>query len=183
MNKLQENFSISRYGIDVRLVVIEDSEFILSLRTSKRGQMLRETDDNLLKQIEWMKEYKVRETEGLDYYFIYYYNGEPVGVNRIYNINYEEQSCVSGSWVIKEGTEYEISLKTMMILREIIFEVMNAEISYGDTRKHNKQMQRLYKMLGIEMIGETEDEYLYKSLKSKYLYGQQKIKRLIGIAE
>lgn len=183
MNKLPKDFTTSRYGIDVRLVKIEDAEFILSLRTSKRGQILNKTDNDLSKQIEWMKEYKVRESQGLDYYFIHYYKGEPIGVNRIYNINYDDLSCTTGSWVIKEGTEYEISLKTMLILREIIFELMNGEISYGDTRKCNKRMQRLYKLLGIDMIGETEDEYLYKSVKSKYMYGQQRIKKLIGITD
>lgn len=183
MNKLPENFTLHRYGIDARFVNIEDSEFILSLRTSKRGMILNKTDNDLLKQIEWMKEYKIREAKGLDYYFIHYYQGQPVGVNRIYNIDYENQSCVTGSWVIKEGTDYDISLKTMLILREVVFELMNAEISFGDTRKCNKPMQRLYKMLGIEMIGETEEEYLYKSIKGKYLYGQNKIKKLIGMTE
>lgn len=183
MNKLPENFTLNRYGIDVRLVNIEDAGFILSLRTSKRGQRLNKTDNDLMKQIEWMKEYKEREAMGLDYYFIHYYQGKPVGVNRIYNIDYEKKSCVTGSWVIKEGTDYDISIKTLLILREIIFELMNAEISFGDTRKNNRPMVRLYKMLGIEMIGETEDEYLYRSIKSKYLYGQEKIKKLIGIKD
>lgn len=183
MNKLPEDFTLSRYGIDVRLVNIEDSEFILSLRTSKRGQILNKTDNDLLKQIEWMKEYKAREAKGLDYYFIHYYQGEPVGVNRIYYIDYENKSCITGSWVIKEGTDYDVSLKTMLILREIVFEIMEAEVSLGDTRKSNKPMQRLYKMLEIEMIGETDEEYLYKSIKSKYQYGQEKIKKLIGIKD
>ena len=130
-----------------------------------------------------MKDYKQREKEGLDYYFIHYYNNEPIGVNRIYSINKEENSCVTGSWVIKEGVDFDISMRTMLILRDIVFDMLDLDISYGDTRKTNKHMQRLYKMLDIELIGETEDEYLYKSVKGKYMKGQEKIKKLIGLEE
>lgn len=181
MNKLPADFSLRKYGLFVRLVSIDDSEFILSLRTSKRGQILNPTDDDLEQQIHWMKEYKHREEKGLDYYFIHYYNDEPIGVNRIYNINHEENSCTTGSWVIKEGVEFDISMRTMLILREIVFETLGLDISYGDTRKTNKHMQRLYKMLDIEQIGETEEEYLYKSVRSKYEMGNEKIKKLIGL--
>lgn len=183
MNKLPEDFSLRKYDMFVRLVSIDDSAFILSLRTSKRGQILNPTDDDIEKQIKWMKDYKQREKEGLDYYFIHYYNNEPIGVNRIYSINKEENSCVTGSWVIKEGVDFDISMRTMLILRDIVFDMLDLDISYGDTRKTNKHMQRLYKMLDIELIGETEDEYLYKSVKGKYMKGQEKIKKLIGLEE
>ncbi len=181
MKKLPSDFSLTRYGLYLRLVRIEDAQFILGLRTSKRGQMLNHTDADLIQQQKWMTQYKEREKQGLDYYFIYYYQGNPIGVNRIYDIDWQNKSCTTGSWVIKEDVEFDISMRTMLILREIVFETLDLEISYGDTRKSNKQMQRLYKMLGIDQIGETEEEFLYKSVKCKYEYGNEKIKRLIGI--
>ena len=181
MEKLPSDFTLERYGLFVRLVSIDDSEFILSLRTSKRGQILNHTDSDIEKQIQWMKDYKQRESQGLDYYFIYYYNEEPIGVNRIYNINREDNSCTTGSWVIKEGVNFDISMRTMLILRDIVFNTLDLDISYGDTRKTNKHMQRLYRMLDIEQIGETEDEFLYKSVKSKYEKGNEKIKKLVGL--
>lgn len=178
---LPSNFHMRKYGLDVRLVTLDDAEFILSLRTSKRGQILNHTESDLESQLRWMKDYKTRESDGLDYYFIYHYQGEPIGVNRIYNINWETKSCTTGSWVIKEGVDFDISMRTMLILRDIVFDMLDLDISYGDTRKTNKHMQRLYKMLDIEQIGETEDEYLYKSVKSKYMKGQDKIKKIIGL--
>lgn len=178
---LPSNFHMRKYGLDVRLVTLDDAEFILSLRTSKRGQILNHTESDLESQLRWMKDYKTRESDGLDYYFIYHYQGEPIGVNRIYNINWETKSCTTGSWVIKEGVEFDVSIRTMLILREMVFETLGLEISYGDTRKTNKKMQRLYKMLGIEQTGETEDEYLYTSLKSKYIEGNERIKKLISL--
>lgn len=182
MKPLPENFTLHKHGIDVRLAQIEDSAFILALRNSKRGQMLHATENDLQKQIEWMKEYKKREKECNDYYFIYFFNDEPIGVNRVYDIKPEEKSCVTGSWVIKEGVSFEVSMRTMLILRGVVFETLELEVSYGDTKKTNKHMQRLYKMLGIEQIGETEDEYLYKSIKSKYKQGNEKILKLIGVS-
>lgn len=181
MNKLPEKFEFHKYGLDVRFVNESDAEFILTLRTSKRGQILNKTENSLDKQVQWISEYKQREAKGEDYYFIYYKGGEPLGVNRLYNVRREDNSCTTGSWVIKEGTTFETSMKTMLILREIVFEILQLDISWGDTRKSNKQMQRLYNMLGIEQIGETEDEFLYKSIRENYEYGNNKIKKLIGI--
>ena len=181
MEKLPSDFTLERYGLFVRLVSIDDSEFVLSIRTSKRGLILNHTDSDIERQIQWMRDYKQRESQGLDYYFIHYYNEEPIGVNRIYNINREDNSCTTGSWVIKEGVDFDISMRTMLILRDIVFDTLGLDISYGDTRKTNKHMQRLYRMLDIEQIGETEDEFLYKSIKSKYEKGNEKIKKLIGL--
>ena len=65
MNILSEYFELEHYGVKVRLATEQDAPFILSLRTDKRlSRFLHKTDNDLVKQLEWMKAYKERERKG-----------------------------------------------------------------------------------------------------------------------
>ena len=106
MNIFSKNFELERYGVKVRLVTEQDVSFILSLRTDKRlSRYLHKTDNDLVKQLEWMKAYKERERKGEDYYFIYTNDDGPFGLNRIYDIHGD---CgTGGSWLCKPDTPGE----------------------------------------------------------------------------
>ena len=96
ISKLNSDFEIKKYDIEVRLVNENDASFILGLRTDPRlERFISETSSKLEHQTKWIENYKLREKEGKEYYFIYYYKEEPVGVNRIYNIDFEKISYQS----------------------------------------------------------------------------------------
>ena len=98
MKQLPLDFEITKYGLHCRLVNESDAAFIVQLRTdAKRSRFIHETDNDVNKQVEWIRNYKQREADGLEYYFIYDINGEPFGVYRIYNIF--DDHCTEGSWV------------------------------------------------------------------------------------
>ncbi|MCJ2367251.1 GNAT family N-acetyltransferase, partial [Aeromonas dhakensis] len=68
--------------ISVRLIDVGDAEFILSLRTDGRlNRHLSQTSSSLEQQRDWIKNYKERESQGDEYYFIIYRNdnNEAVG--------------------------------------------------------------------------------------------------------
>ena len=68
MIQLNSDFYLTRYGVDTRLVVESDAEFILSLRTDTfLTRFIHSTENNLEKQIEWIRNYKEREKEGREY--------------------------------------------------------------------------------------------------------------------
>lgn len=157
---LPENFSLHKYGVDVRFVDEKDAAFILSLRNNARlGRYIHETDDDLDKQVCWIREYKKREHEGSEYYFIYSVNGEPYGVNRLYNIDKESKTCYSGSWVCKHGTEVEQAMATFLIQGEILFEMLHVEKNLFDVDKANKQVLKFEKIRGAKPISEDERSY------------------------
>lgn len=166
--KLDKDFTFLRYGIDVRLANEDDSEFLLSLRTDEKlSRFIHPTDNDVEKQRKWMRNYKKREYEGLEYYFIYSFKNTPFGTNRIYNIN--ETSATSGSWICKSGTEVECSVSSLLILRDIMFEILELDYDKFEVRKGNKQVQKIQKMLGAEKVGETDLDYLYSLFKGDYL--------------
>lgn len=183
MKPLSKDFEFHKYGIDVRLAEVEDSAFILKLRTSKRGQILKVTDNDLDKQVEWMKEYKVRERNGLDYYFIYSFNGVPFGVNRINDIDYENKTCSSGSWVCSEDTPFERAISTCLIVREIEFDLLGVDYCYGLTKKVNKQIQKFSKLLGSEVTGESDTEIYYRISREQYQYGNNNVKKILCLKD
>jgi hypothetical protein len=87
MKKLPENFTLERYGLQVRLVNEGDAEFIVALRTDPRlSRYIHETSPSIEAQKEWIGNYKKREAQGLDYYFMFSVNGLRQGVARIYDI-------------------------------------------------------------------------------------------------
>ena len=100
---LSDDFQLKKYGIEVRLVNEDDTQFILSLRADKwLTRFIHQTDDDEQKQREWIRKYKEREKAGKEYYFIYSKDGVPFGLNRIYSIH--NGSFTSGSWLCVPGT-------------------------------------------------------------------------------
>ena len=71
--KLPKGFTLDKYGLHVRLVNEDDAAFIVKLRTDERlGQFIHATSPDVEQQKAWIRKYKEREAEGLEYYFIFY---------------------------------------------------------------------------------------------------------------
>jgi len=158
---------MDKYGLHVRLVNGSDAEFILKLRTdSKLSRYLHSTDSDLSKQVEWIMNYKNRELQGIDYYFIYSQNNNFIGLNRIYNI--KDKEATSGSWICQQGLDVDLVISTLLLERDILFEHLNKDFDVFDVRKKNYQVIRTHKMMGAKIIGETDLDYLFQLDKNSY---------------
>lgn len=178
--KLDSDFKFSRYGIDARLVQVDDAEFILGLRTNEKlSRHIHATSNDIEQQKSWMRSYKEREAKGEDYYFIYSFNGCDFAVNRIYDINTARGT--GGSWLCQQGTEVEHSMATLLIMRDILFEVLDLDYDVFDVRKNNKIVQKTHLLLGAKKIGETELDYLYSLSKEDYQNKKQNIIQLLNL--
>lgn len=181
-SKLPPDFHIIKYGIDVRLVNEEDVRFILSLRADKwLTRFIHQTDNDEQKQREWLREYKKRESEGKEFYFIYSKEGIPFGLNRIYNIH--NGSCTSGSWLCVPGTQVADSISTALINRDIMFGILGLKEDNFDVRKGNKKVQKFHIMTGSVKTGETELDILYRATPESHEKGKKRIMKLLNITE
>lgn len=171
MTKLPENFELDRYGLHVRLVREEDAEFIVRLRTDPQlGHYIHATSSDVSKQVEWIKEYKVREAKGLEYYFIFQKNGENIGLTRLYNI--EEEKFTSGSW-LSCSNEVGVGVLCDIISREIAFELYPESLNYFDVRKGNKNVIRYAQSYHSILYKEdTENLYFYNNKQNFEKYKQ-----------
>lgn len=182
MRRLPKDFVFERYRVRTRLVIESDLSFILSLRAdSKLSRFLNKTDDDIVKQQEWLKSYKEREQEGLDYYFIYYYDNNPYALNRIYNIHNEYGT--GGSWLCKPGTDVENSIASLLMMRDILFEKLNLKYDVFDVRKGNKQVQKIHKLMGAEIYDETDLDYLFRLSREDYERTKNEVLQLLNMKE
>lgn len=178
MNRLSPDFELNKYGLHVRYVCENDAEFILGLRTDPiLARFLHSTDNDLQKQKEWIREYKLREARGEDYYFIYSNENDYIGVNRLYNI--KDNSATAGSWICKSDADGMASILTIIILRDILFDIVGAEYDYFDVRKGNKKVQRLHEMCGAVIESEDELNYYYRLSAKDYRNNKEQILQLI----
>jgi len=164
---LPQDFQFSKFGITARLVSEKDAKTIVNLRSDpKRTQYMITLDSNIDKQKEWIKEYKIREAKGEDYYFIFHDNlGNPIGLNRISHIDYtKKQAKVSSLITIKNDKAYGLKVSIIRII--IAFDILELEKIYGDVHKENKKAIKLLELLNFRFI-DTETDFFDLILDSK----------------
>lgn len=164
MKILDENFTVERYGLKVRLVKENDAEFIISLRSdpNKTKYMITLTDE-IENQIRWIQEYKEREREGLDYYFIYSNDeGKSIGLNRLSHIDYNEKSGKASSWIAIEELKYE-PIIMILLANEVVFNIIGIESTWGELHKNNNSAYKILKLFGYK-FKDIGTEYFRSSL-------------------
>lgn len=172
MKKLPENFTMERYGLQVRLVNESDAEFIVALRTNPRlSRYIHETSPDVEKQKQWIRDYKKREALGLDYYFMFLANGERQGVARIYNIT--EDSFTQGSWLFSPNALLGASVLGNIISSETGFELLGKKIMYSDARRDNNT-HRFVQTFSPEVIKADELNVYYRILPEGFNQGKRK---------
>lgn len=181
-----QRFNIDRYGLHVRLVCENDAAFILKLRNdAHNARFIHDTDTNVAVQEEWIRNYKLREAEGKEYYLLFEANGEPQGVYRIYKRH--EEWCVTGSWVFKPDAERNAALKAMIITHEIVFEELGHEFVHDvdGIHENNKGVINAMKSIGGKFWGErVEDKGKYMQFdlyKEDFYKNRPTILRFVGI--
>ena len=167
-------FPVTRYGLNFRLVVDEDAEFIVELRThEKLARYISYTDNSVENQVKWIINYKLREAKGEEYYILFEdENHGKLGLVRIYNI--KGNSFTAGSWLVKPDCDELVGLKSDLFILKFSFDELKLENCYIDIRKENKKLVRYHKMFFKQINEDEHNIYLlmdvdaYKK-KSKYL--------------
>jgi len=172
MKKLPHNFTLDRYGLQVRLVIEEDAEFIVFLRTDTRlNQHINATSTDIEQQKQWIRNYKLREEQGLDYYFLFLINNKPQGLARIYDIT--ENTFTQGSWIFSPDAVLGASVLGNIISSEIGFEFLEKKIEYSDSRK-DTTTHRYVRAFNPEIITTDELNIYYKILPEGFMQGKKK---------
>lgn len=181
MLKLPSNFELDRYGLHVRLVREEDAEFILKLRIDpQNARYLGKTDNDVNKQVAWIREYKKREAEAKDYYFIFYKENCPIVLCRLYNIDWTHLTYTSGSWVSVPGMDYESVMTCSIIMGEIAQDILGLLVDIYDVRKGNTQVLNFHRKIVCAMqYGETELDYLF--ISTPETRKNCRLKKLLGL--
>jgi len=166
---------ISRYGICLRLVEEADAEFILALRTNpKLNQYISHTNPNISDQINWIQKYKIKEEQGLEYYFISQdQKGNKYGTIRIYNL--ADRSFELGSWVFMPNSPLGMAVKTHIIGIETGFEQLNADFCTISIRKKNTGVVRYIEGLNAILFSEDDLDFHFTISKENFYNRKEKL--------
>ena len=180
MIKLPSDFETDRYGLHVRLVLEEDAEFIVKLRTDARlGRYIHATAKDVEKQREWIREYQKREAAGAEYYFVFETAaGNPLGVYRLYEIT--EESFTSGSWIFLSDAPLGASMVAFIIAREIAWELVPNAVNLYDIKKANTSVLQFTGTFEPKMIRETEDTLYFENTKDDFEEHKTPILRMLA---
>lgn len=172
MKVLLRDFEQDKYGVHCRLVNETDASFIVKLRTDeRRSRYIHATENDVETQIQWIRNYKLRENMGIEYYFIYEVDGAPFGVNRVYDMH--QDHCTEGSWVCLPLEDSSKTIASALIIRDIIFEVFRFEYDLFNVSVGNSKVKKFHKISGATIIEETPEEYLFKLTRESYLENRQ----------
>ncbi len=132
-------------GVNLRTVDESDADFIFKLRTdSDLNRHISSTTGTVEDQIAFIKKYKEKELQKLEYYFIIEYNEKSVGTVRLYNIDYDKSNFTWGSWIIERGNPGEVALSSAYMSYNFGFEYLGLQKALIDVRKDNKKAFELY---------------------------------------
>jgi hypothetical protein len=144
----------------LRLVQFSDCRFIHSLRTDhKLNQHLSTVKSDLVSQKTWLKSYFDREFSGLEFYFLIILDGNPVGTVRVYDLRTD--SFTWGSWIIKAGTSPLVALKSVALVYELGFNLLEYTKSIFEVRKGNISVIRFHLRTGAQLVGEDDLHYKF----------------------
>lgn len=172
--KLPSDFTYDKYGIHARFVEEGDAEFIVRLRTDPRlSRFIHDTDSDVEKQREWIRNYKVREAEGKEYYFVISHNDISAGLIRIYNIH--DKIFTVGSIIMDKDAPFHCVLAATIMAKEVAFEILDMELedTFDGVHVDNKQVIKLSLSWGKKEYRRFQDvkgEYIaYRLTKEDYL--------------
>lgn len=159
-------------NIYLRLIQEEDVDFLLKLRLNQNlNKYLNVISNDRNQQLNWLKDYKIREASGTDYYFVIVdkKNGD-VGLVRVYDINYMVKSFRWGSWIITEEDRPKYAaIESAILSFEFAFNELNLKLAYIDVVKENIKADNFYKRFGLEFSHCDELNKYYILNKNKYL--------------
>ena len=141
-------------NINLRLVSLDDAEFIVKLRSDERkNKYLNKADTNTEKQKEWLKLYKERE-------------------------KLRQEFCW-GSFIIVDEAPFYVAIETVLAVYDFAFYELNFKQSHFDVRKQNKQVVDFHKRFGALIVGEDEQNYYFNISLKEYEKNKKRYERFI----
>jgi RimJ/RimL family protein N-acetyltransferase len=166
--------------IVLRLAEVSDAEFILRLRLDGQlNRYLSAVEDDLEKQREWLRQYKLREGQGREYYFIAESkDGEPYGTIRLYE--FVGDTFMPGSWVVKRGVAAHVGVEAVLLMYEFGFSALGFTRARFDVRKDNEKSIRFHPRFGARVVGADDLNVYFEITKDEFERAKRRYRKFTG---
>lgn len=170
---------ISGKNINMRTVETKDAEFIYTMRQNEtKTKYLSKVDGTVESQKEWIKNYKDREREKQEFYFVIESKKkEKLGLVRMYD--FQNDSFCWGSWLINEDAPKTTAIESALQVYEFGFYVLGFQKSHFDVRKGNDKVIAFHTRFGAKIVDEDGLDYFFNFEKSDYEITKEKYKRYL----
>jgi RimJ/RimL family protein N-acetyltransferase len=149
----------------LREVVLDDADYILTLRTNpRRNRYLSTTTNNILQQRAFINQYQQSVT---DYYFVICdWQAKPLGTVRVYDI--KGDSFCWGSWILSEYAPTSAAIESALLLYDFAFYSLHYKFSHFDVRKENLRVIDFHKRFGAQITHEDDLSYHFRYSLARY---------------
>lgn len=170
---------INGKNINLRTVEVTDADFIFKMRNNQvKTKFLSKVTGSVASQKEWIKNYKLREKESEEFYFIIESKKEDkLGLVRMYD--FRADSFCWGSWLIKEEAPKTTAIESALQVYEFGFYNLGFNKSHFDVRKGNDKVIAFHKRFGAKIVDEDKLDYFFNYEKNNYELIKEKYKRYL----
>lgn len=182
--------------INLREADVEDSSFILELRTCpKKSKFINKTDPNLDKQIDYMKNYKTLDNEW--YFIIEDKHENPVGTISVYpypifsdrwvdetaSLHYQKPLGVMGPgrWLMVNNSHPIMGIESDVLVKEFFFNVLKHTMMPMVIHKDNVSVLNFHKKWGAVVVGWIDEisHHMLELTKEDYLKTKTFYERIV----
>jgi RimJ/RimL family protein N-acetyltransferase len=149
-------------NIRLRLIEIEDADFVLALRLDNRyNKYLSSVKADFVAQKQWIVDYKIEESAGRQFYFIIErVDGVPCGTVRIYDIR--ENSFCWGSWILNENKTRYAAIESAFLVYDFGFNKLGFDRAHFEVVKKNERVVSFHKKMGAVEVGEDDINFYFE---------------------
>jgi len=172
---------------NMRTVETEDVEFIYNMRQNQeKTKYLSKITGTVESQKEWIQNYKQREENKKEFYFIIESKEEEkLGLVRMYDFKdnsfsgNSQSSFCWGSWLIKEDAPKTTAIESALQIYEFGFYSLGFEKSHFEVQKGNDKVIVFHQRFGAKIVSEDEKEVFFNFEKSDYEITKEKYRRYL----
>jgi len=145
----------------LRLIESEDADYVQNLRTDPTyNRHLSEVRGTVEDQRRWIEEYKARETEGREFYYVIERKvGTRCGLVRLYDIGAE--SFTWGSWILDANKPRKAALESALLIYRVAFDLIGLRRAEFDVRRDNKCTLLFHRRFGAKETHTNEQDVFF----------------------
>lgn len=165
-------FDLEAKTIYLRLVRKEDALFICSLRNNDQlNTYISKSTASEEAQREWIINYKQRESNGEEYYFIICRKSDDlqIGTVRLYDFRSDPKSFCWGSWILNENKTKYAAVESALLVYEAGFSTLGFDQSHYDVMKGNNKVHSFHLKMGAEKVSEDNVNVYYTFPKDQHV--------------
>ena len=163
--------------VTLREVCEEDADFILNLRLDpkKASCFVRPIENNLQKQVDYIRRYKSLKDEW--YFLIENKKGEKLGVISIYDL--KPDSFGSGRWLMSDNASPQEVIEGELLMKNYGFNVLGYPQMHFDVLKGNRKVLNFHRLWNSTPVYENEQEIFFILTKENFEKNRIKIEGML----